>query len=135
MTRSILRNTMMCLLIANPLLALSETEEALSKKLDALEQRLLVVEQDTSVASSGQSSSRTTNNGFNPAISVILDGVFASYKNNPDDYMLSGYALGGEAGLAAEGFSLGHSEITLSNNIDDKFFGQLTTIWLAHHLP
>ncbi|MBE9563942.1 MAG: hypothetical protein IMF17_01770 [Proteobacteria bacterium] len=132
MAKSILRNMMMCLFFANPLQAFSETEEELSKKLGAFEQRLLVVEQDKTVASSGQSKSQTTNNGFNPAISVILDGVFASYKNNPDDYVLSGYAQGGEAGLAAEGFSLGHSEITLSNNIDDKFFAQLT-LAIAEH--
>ena len=132
MTRSILLNTMMCILIANPLVALSETDEELNKKLDVFEQRLLVVEQEKSDESSRQSTGQTTNNGFNPAISVILDGVFASYKNNPEDYSLSGYALGGEAGLAVEGFSLGHSEITLSNNIDDKFFGQLT-LAIAEH--
>lgn len=132
MAKSILRNMMMCLFFANPLQAFSETEEELSKKLDAFEQRLLVVEQEKTVASSGQSESQTTNNGYNPAISVILDGVFASYKNNPDDYVLSGFAQGGEAGLAAEGFSLGHSEITLSNNIDDKFFAQLTLVVAEH---
>jgi len=114
MTKSILQNTMICLLLSTPIVALSATDEELKDELIR------------------QSTSQTTNNGFNPAISVILDGVFASYKNNPEDYALSGYALGGEAGLAAEGFSLGHSEITLSNNIDDKFFGQLT-LAIAEH--
>ena len=60
---------------------------------------------------------RVSDNAFNPAISVILDGVYASYKNNPKDYALPGYTLGGEAGLAPEGFSLGHSEITFSNKL------------------
>ena len=132
MKNSISRRMIICILLSNSLLASAATDEELNNKLDALEQRLLAVEQDKTVASSGQSNSQTTNNGFNPAISVILDGVFASYKNNPDDYMLSGYALGGEAGLATEGFSLGHSEIMLSNNIDDKFFGQLT-LAIAEH--
>ncbi len=132
MKSSILRNTMICVLLSNPMLALSATDEELNKKLDAFEQRLQVVEQKKSDASTMQLTSQVTNNRFNPAISVILDGVYASYKNNPEDYVLSGYALGGEAGLAAEGFSLGHSEITLSNNIDDKFFGQLT-LAIAEH--
>ena len=122
MTRLILRNAIICLLISNPLVALSETDEQLSKNLQSLERRLQIVEQEKAEASTRQAG----NNKYNPAISVILDGVFASYKNNPENYTLSGYALGGEAGLAPEGFSLGHSEITLSNNIDDKFFGQLT---------
>ncbi|MBT8118130.1 MAG: hypothetical protein KJN89_00310 [Gammaproteobacteria bacterium] len=75
---------------------------------------------------------QVSNNGFNPAISVILDGVYASYKNDPEEYQIPGYALGGEAELAPEGFSLGHSEITMSNNIDDKFFGQFT-LAIAEH--
>jgi hypothetical protein len=132
MKKSIFRNTMICVLLSNPLVALSATDEELSKKLEALEQRLQIVEQEKADASSSQSSSQIGNKGFNPAISVILDGVYASYKNDPDDYALSGYALGGEAGLAPEGFSLGHSEIMLSNNIDDKFFGQLT-LAIAEH--
>ena len=140
MTKSILQNTVICALLSTPMVALSTTDAELNKKLQALEQRLQVVEQEKADASIRQStgqmnnkpSSQIGNNGYNPAISVILDGVFASYKNNPEDYALSGYALGGEAGLAAEGFSLGHSEITLSNNIDDKFFGQLT-LAIAEH--
>ncbi len=132
MAKLILQNTIICLLLSTPIVVLSATDEELNKKLQALEQRLLIVEQEKADASIRQSTGQTTNNGFNPAISVILDGVFASYKNNPEDYALSGYALGGEAGLAPEGFSLGHSEISLSNNIDDKFFGQFT-LAIAEH--
>ena len=129
---SILQSTVLCVLWVHSTVAISETDEALNKKLETLEQRLQVVEQEKADVLTTQSSSQISNNGFNPAISVILDGVYASYKNNPEDYALSGYALGGEAGLASEGFSLGHSEITLSNNIDDKFFGQLT-LAIAEH--
>jgi len=128
MTRLILRNTMICVLLSNPLVVLSATDEALNKKLEALEQRLQVVEQEKADASTSQVNS----NSFNPAISVILEGVYASYKNDPEDYALSGYALGGEAELTTEGFSLGHSELILSSNIDDKFFGQFT-LAIADH--
>lgn len=47
-------------------------------------------------------------NAFNPALSVILDGQFASHS----------------AEGAEEGFSLGETELALSSNIDDKFYGQ-----------
>ena len=65
-------------------------------------------------------------NSFNPAISLVLDGRYASYSNNPGSYGLAGFALGGESGLDQEGFSVGESEITLSSAIDDKFYGQMT---------
>lgn len=65
-------------------------------------------------------------NSFNPAISLILDGRYASFDNNPDNYKLPGFPLGGEAGLGEEGLSLGHTELTASGNIDDKFYGQVT---------
>ena len=129
MTKSILQNSMICALLSTPIVALSATDEELDKKLEALEQRLQAVEQEKADASTSQ----VSNNSFNPAISVILEGVYASYKNNPEDYALPGYALGGEAGLASEGFSLGHSEIIFSSNIDDKFFGQLTLAIAEHN--
>ncbi|MGB5456752.1 MAG: hypothetical protein WBO93_11370 [Gammaproteobacteria bacterium] len=112
--------------------------DALNKKLDDYEQRIESLERkdaESSRATGGAvdySRRKTTNNLFNPAISVILDGVYANYKNEPDDYRIPGFALGGEAELASEGFSLGHSEIVFSNNIDDKFYGQFT-LAIAEH--
>ncbi len=74
------------------------------------------------VAPSGQSSSA---NAFNPAISLILDGRFAHFSNGAN-YKIPGFQLGGEAGLGKSGLSLGHSELAISANIDDKFYGNLT---------
>jgi hypothetical protein len=140
MKTSMLKSTIVGALFCQPVVAISATEdEALREKLETLEQRFLlfekqVVEKEKAEASaSRQSTDRISNNVFNPAISVIFDGVYASYNNHPEDYALSGYALGGEAGLAAEGFSLGHSEITLSNNFDDKFFGKFTLAIAEHN--
>jgi len=133
MNTLILRNTIICALLSHSAVALSETDETINKKLQALEQRLQAMEDKKAAESSIRRSTKQVNNtGFNPAISMILDGAYASYNNNPEDYALPGYALGGEAELAPEGFSLGHSEITLSNNIDDKFYGQFT-IAIAEH--
>ena len=63
---------------------------------------------------------KISGNEFNPAISLILDGRYSSYDN---EYELPGFQAGGEVGLPEKGFSLGHTELTVSANIDDKFFG------------
>jgi len=67
-----------------------------------------------------------TNNSFNPAVSVVLQGSINSYSIDPDDYALPGFQLGEEGGLAAEGLSLDETEITLSANVDAYFYGQTT---------
>ncbi len=103
--------------------------DRLKRQLSEYEQRLDKLEQSDVATSADRN---TTANVFNPAISVVLDGLYASYKNDPEDYALPGFALGGEAELAPEGLSLGHSELIMSSNIDDKFFGQIT-IALAEH--
>jgi hypothetical protein len=69
---------------------------------------------------------QTTSNAFNPAIGFILDGRFGSFSNNPDDYRLPGFQLGGESGPGSRSFNLGESELNLSANIDDRFYGQFT---------
>ena len=73
-----------------------------------------------------------TGNEMNPAISLILQAHYADYDRDPEGYELPGFQLGGEAGLAAEGFGLGHSELLVSANIDDRFRGNLT-VALAEH--
>lgn len=72
-----------------------------------------------------------TDNSFNPAVSLTLMGQHASYSGL-DDLELPGFQLGGEAGLPEEGFSLDHSELTLSANIDPYYFGQLTAALVSH---
>lgn len=65
-------------------------------------------------------------NAFNPAIGVVLDGKFTSYKKDPDSYRLPGFALGEEAGLDPRGFGLGESEVNFSANVDQWLYGSLT---------
>ncbi|MCW9013683.1 MAG: hypothetical protein OQL06_07855 [Gammaproteobacteria bacterium] len=71
-------------------------------------------------------------NAFNPAISIILDGRYANFDDNSEGYHLPGFQLGGEAGVGETGFSLGHTEITASSNIDNYFFGKMT-LAIAEH--
>jgi hypothetical protein len=63
---------------------------------------------------------------FNPAIGVTFQAQAWAYENDPEDYFIPGFPLGGEAGPAPEGFSLAETEITMSANVDDKFTAMLT---------
>ncbi len=65
-------------------------------------------------------------NVFNPALGVIFQGQAWSYENDPDDYLIPGFPLGGEAGPLPEGLALGEIEINISANVDDKFTAWLT---------
>ena len=67
-----------------------------------------------------------TQAGFNPEISVILQGTAASSKQDPETYQINGFwPSGGEVGPPRRGFSLAESELWLGGNIDPYFRGQL----------
>lgn len=141
--------------------AYAETDpdvEALRRELAALraeyEQRIQVLEQRlqaTDRVSTASSAATTTEpvppappatavapmtspaaRSFNPDISLILDGKLSSFANDPEDYAIPGFQLGGEAGPGEEGFSVQHSELMISANADDMFFGQLTAAIASH---
>jgi len=65
-------------------------------------------------------------NTFNPALSVILDGKYAHFSQDPAQYGVAGFLLSEEAGLPPQGLSLGESEVVASANVDDRFYGQIT---------
>jgi hypothetical protein len=68
-----------------------------------------------------------SSNGFNPALSVVLSGTYASLSKDPGTWRLSGFAPSGdEIGPGKRGFSLGESEMGLSANIDPWLYGNLT---------
>ncbi|MGH1539199.1 MAG: hypothetical protein ACRBHB_02145 [Arenicella sp.] len=69
---------------------------------------------------------------FNPKFSAILDGRYANYDNDPEEYELPGFSLGGEAELPESGFSLGHVELGASAEVDNVFSGKLT-VAIAEH--
>ena len=73
-----------------------------------------------------------SSSAFNPAISLILDGRFAEFEDDPSDYTMPGFQLGGEAGIGKEGLALGHNELAISANIDDQYFGKFT-VAIADH--
>ncbi len=95
-------------------------------KAQATEGKIVAVEQQV------KSKPRSGDNSFNPAISLVLQGGFASYSQDPEDFHFEGLPIGGEAGLMDEGLALWETELTASANIDNLFYGQ-TTIGLHTH--
>ena len=64
---------------------------------------------------------------FNPAMSAILGGSYASLSEDPADYRIAGFLpAGDEIGPGDRSFNLGESEVTLSANIDPYFMGSVT---------
>jgi len=100
---------------------------ALKKEFEQLktqyEKRIEALENQNTAT---QNTNQAQTNAFNPSISLILDGRFASYQNPPNQYHIPGFAMGEESGLASEGFAIGESELTASANVDQNFRGQMT---------
>jgi hypothetical protein len=65
-------------------------------------------------------------NAFNPAISIVLNGTYAHHSLDPEEYFRAGFPLVGHGEPLPQGLSLGESELIVSANVDDKFYGQLT---------
>jgi hypothetical protein len=62
---------------------------------------------------------------FNPAVSVVLQGTYANLSQDPKQFAIAGYPLGGDVGPGKRGFSLGESEIAIFANVDPIFTGNL----------
>lgn len=116
-------------LIATSVAAEPDQVEALEVRVRGLEADIAALRQQPASAvaapSPGAAASGASGNLFNPALSIILNGQYAYHSLDPGNYVRSGFPLTGEAGPGAQGLSLGESEIALSANIDDKFYGQL----------
>jgi len=115
---------------------LQQLRQDYEQRLADLEQRLEAAEQQASRAEAeavaaqapppAPTSSSTISKDFNPAIGVIFQGQAWSHSQDPADYSIPGFPLGGEAGPEADGLSLGETEIDMNANIDDWFTGWLT---------
>ncbi len=65
---------------------------------------------------------------FNPAMSLILSGIYSRSSRDPANYAITGFRLpvGAEVGLGTRGFSLAESELGLSASIDPWWRGAAT---------
>ena len=95
---------------------------ALEAQLSTLESRAEVLARESVAPASP--TRPAPDNAFNPAIGVVLNGMIS--EHSADDSEIPGFPIGHEGERAARGLSLGHSEIAMSSNIDDKFFGNIT---------
>lgn len=121
---------------------IQELEARYEEHIQALEKRIRAAEvaaqtatqatQDSFAAETSPKEQQTAPNLFNPAISLILNGRYANFSNDPEAYELPGFMLHGEAGLGKDGLSLEHSELAFSAYIDDKFYGKLTAAIDSH---
>ena len=113
-----------------------QLRQAYEARIDALESRLRAAESRAAEAKTAQAAAPAASpapaptagaasaSAFNPALSLILQGNYASLKNDPEHYALHGFAPGGEIGPGKRGFSLAESEIVISANVDDRFSGK-----------
>ena len=62
---------------------------------------------------------------FNPAISAVLQGVYANLSQDPAKYAIHGFVPSGDIAPARRGFSIAESELALSASVDDKFAANL----------
>jgi hypothetical protein len=67
-------------------------------------------------------------NAFNPALSLILSGLYTRTSRDPADYAIAGFARGEDAeiGPGTRGLSLSETELTFSANIDPWWRGAAT---------
>ena len=120
---------------------IGEIKSSYEKRIAALEQRLALaeanaksveiarVEQAFATVTAPAASPTPVTSSFNPAISLILSGLYANQKVNPDrnPYRIDGFVPSkGEIGPPRRGFSLAESELTMAANIDPWWSGQLT---------
>jgi len=103
----------------------AEAPRGQDERLRELERRLERLERSGATRDNA-GPGRITSNAFNPAISLILDGRLTGFGRDPDTYALPGFALAEETGPGEDGLSLAESELAISANIDDKFYGFFT---------
>lgn len=66
-----------------------------------------------------------TQNIYNPAIAVTLNGFMTAARNDTGAETIAGFATGDEIGRPERGLSLGESEVSMSANIDPRLAGVL----------
>jgi hypothetical protein len=96
----------------------SASTEDLQNQLDSLKQQVEQLSDQQAEKSSGSS--------FNPDISLILSGVYGDLSQDPSSYTIPGITLGPETSPGPDGLSIAESELVISSNIDDWFYGRFT---------
>lgn len=111
---------------AGAALAAAEAAKAEIQKMKSVQQENVATVAVPEPVASPASASASSASAFNPAIAVILNGVYANHSLDPSRYYRAGFPLVDGTGPGEQGLSLGESEFSFAANVDDKFYGQLT---------
>jgi hypothetical protein len=115
-----------------------QLKESYEARIQALEQRLKEAETKAAIApptsppaapapalAGAPATPAAGISAFNPAISAVLQGVYANLSQDPNQYAIHGFVPSGDIAPAKRGFSIAESELSLSANVDDKVYGNL----------
>ena len=112
-----------------PHAATAQTQDelrTLREQLRQLDRRVQEAEATAQQAAVQASSRPTGESAMNPAVSVILNGIYSNLSQDPTAFRINGFTPTlGEVGPGVRGFSLGESELALAANIDHNFRGTL----------
>nr|ALV86631.1 hypothetical protein [uncultured bacterium 50] len=102
-------------------------------RIRALEERLERAEradepqpQQQAAAPVAATPTTPSGSGFNPKISLILDGGYADYSVNHHAPEVPGFLLGDETDPRSNGLSLGETELAIEANVDQSFHAWAT---------
>jgi hypothetical protein len=108
-----------------PHAATAQTQDelrTLREQIRQLDRRVTDAEQAAIQASSRPASE----SAMNPAVSVILNGIYSNLSQDPKTFRINGFAPTlGDVGPGVRGLSLGESELAIAANIDHHFRGTL----------
>src|SRR5467141_98014 len=108
-----------------PHAATAQTQDelrTLREQVRQLDKRVADAEQAAIQASSRPASE----SAMNPAVSVILNGIYSNLSQDPSGFKINGFVPTlGDVGPGVRGLSLGESELAIAANIDHHFRGTL----------
>ncbi|MGA8006680.1 MAG: hypothetical protein WCA17_11315 [Burkholderiales bacterium] len=107
---------------------IQQLKQEYEARIGALEKRLATTEQQAEQAQSAAKSvaQQQRGNAFNPPISMILQGRYASLSQDPATYRIGGFIpSGGQVDPGKRGMSLTESELVFSATADPYFSGTL----------
>lgn len=115
---------------------IKQLKQSYETRIDELEKRLHDAETKAAQAEASAAQAQTatviasarpaSESAFNPAVSVVLQGTYNNFSQNPDTFQIGGFIPAGGEGQGNRGFSLGESELNIAANIDPYFRGNLT---------
>jgi len=92
----------------------------LREQVKQLEKRVTDAEQTAAQASNRPAGE----NAFNPAVSLILNGIYSNLSQDPNTYKINGFVpSNGDVAPPPRGLSLGESELAIAANVDQIFRG------------